>query len=185
MQLILIAAMSRNRVIGVNNRLPWDIPEDMKWFMSVTTGHPVIMGRRTFESLGKPLPNRLNVVLSQSSRFRVPEGCLLYDSLEKAICKLQGQGCEKAFVIGGEHVYEQALDYADRIYLTIVQRTVFVPAYDPVDPIEPYADYAFFPEIPENIFEKVSVKLHNTQPPTNFEVWERFPYSRKRPIDEE
>ena len=186
MELIIIAAMSRNRVIGVNGRLPWDIPEDTQWFKGVTTGHPVIMGRYTFESLKKPLPNRLNIVLTQTSSFRAPSGCLVYDSLEKAILKLQGQDCKKAFVIGGEQVYREAMDYADWVYLTVVDRHVFIPSYpSPTDVIEFIDDYAIFPEVPESVFQKVSIKLKDTQPPTHFEVWQRFPYAYKKPLDEE
>ena len=167
MKLILIAAMSKNRVIGADGQLPWYIPEDFQWFKNITTGHPIIMGRRTFDSIGKPLPKRVNIILTQDKTFVAPKECLVCNSLEDALSWLQNDAM--AFVIGGESVYSQAMPYTDTIYLTIVQRHLLGDT--------------FFPEIDENIFEKVSVKLKDTQPPTNFEIWERFPHATKKPLE--
>ena len=111
----MIVAVARNGVIGHANDLIWHISEDLRRFKAITTGHPVIMGRKTFESIGRPLPGRTNVVISRNENFR-PEGCLVVDSFEKAVAMFPPD--EEAFVIGGAQVYAQALPIADRLYLT-------------------------------------------------------------------
>jgi dihydrofolate reductase len=116
--LAIIAAIARNRVIGKAGALPWHIPEDLKRFKNLTTGHAILMGRRTFESIGKPLPNRRNVVVSSR---RIP-GLETYPSVETALEALKGQ--ERVFVIGGATLYTQLLERADELYLTFVERDV-------------------------------------------------------------
>ncbi|MEW6509763.1 MAG: dihydrofolate reductase [Bacteroidota bacterium] len=118
MTLALIAAIAANRVIGRNGRLPWHLPDDMKRFKRLTTGHAVLMGRRTWESLGKPLVNRRNVVLSSNA----VTGAERFARLDDALAALAGQ--EKVFVIGGARLYAQTLDRADELYLTLLHRPV-------------------------------------------------------------
>lgn len=114
----VIVAIAENGVIGDKNALLWNIKEDMRRFRTTTTGHPVIMGRKTFESIGRPLPKRTNVVVTRGeSRF---EGCLVAHSLEEAIAMFPQD--EEIFIIGGAQIYKQALPLADRLYLTIVHR---------------------------------------------------------------
>ncbi|MEN8189199.1 MAG: dihydrofolate reductase [Thermodesulfobacteriota bacterium] len=130
MEITLICAMAANRVIGRNNRIPWHLPKELAFFKKVTMGHPIIMGRRTYESIGRPLPGRRNIVLSRgSSSF---SGCEKVSSLEEALddCRYS----DKVFLIGGAGVYELGLSYCDTIILTILDRTVegdtFFPEFD-------------------------------------------------------
>jgi len=114
-----IAAMSLNRVIGAGNRIPWHLPEDFKWFKRMTTGHVVVMGRKTFESIGKPLPNRTTIVLSRS-QFQHP-GVQTVHSLEELSPLMADR---QVFICGGAQVYEHALPLCSDLYLTLVKRTV-------------------------------------------------------------
>lgn len=127
----LVVAMSQNRVIGRDNRLPWRLPADLAFFKRVTMGHPVIMGRRTYESIGKPLPGRLNIVVSRQAGFEAP-GCVVAGSLEDAY-RAAGDAGEVS-IIGGSSVFEEALPRVDTIYLTEVQADVegdvFFPDFD-------------------------------------------------------
>lgn len=116
----LIAAIAENGVIGKDNELVWRLPDDFKYFKQTTSGHPILMGRKTFESLGKPLPNRLNVVITRNPDYQ-PEGVLVVDSLEKAVLEARKTGIDEAFVIGGAEIYKQAISLADRLYLTEVK----------------------------------------------------------------
>ncbi len=113
----IIVAVAQNGVIGDGNRLIWHISEDLRRFKAITTGHPVIMGRKTFESLGRPLPNRTNVVITRQRNYR-PEGCLTAASLEEALRLFPVS--EELFVIGGGQIYRQAMPLAHRLYLTEV-----------------------------------------------------------------
>lgn len=130
----LIAIIAKNRAIGFNNKLLYDIPEDLKHFRSITAGHAVIMGENTFHSLNdKPLPNRLNIVLTKKENF-MAEGCLIAHSLEQAIELAKARNPGEIFFIGGGQVYAQALSLADKLYLTIVddepkQADTFFPDY--------------------------------------------------------
>jgi len=136
--LSLMWAMSRNRVIGRNNALPWHLPEDLKYFKRVTMGKPIIMGRKTWESIGRPLPGRSNIVITRQSDYRVPEGVKVVASLEEAlrmaenICLIEGG--DEAVVIGGAEIYAAALPQAQRLYLTQVHAEVqgdaFFPEFD-------------------------------------------------------
>lgn len=132
-QLALIWAMARNRVIGRGNALPWRLPADLAHFKALTSGHPVLMGRKTFLSLGRPLPNRTNVVVTRDSGF-APPGCVVANSLEQAL-KLGRRHCTDAhptlFVIGGENLYAQTLPLADRMYITLVDADVEGDAWFP------------------------------------------------------
>jgi len=121
-----IAAMSRNRVIGAGNKIPWHLPEDFQWFKQMTTGHVIVMGRKTFESIGKPLPNRETVVLSRS-QFSHP-GVKTVRSLEE-LAALAGE--REIFICGGAQVYAQALPLCSDLYLTLVKREVAGDAFFP------------------------------------------------------
>ena len=117
MSINLIVAMAKNRVIGINNKMPWHLPADFAWFKKTTLGHPVVMGRKTFESIGKPLPGRRNIVVSRNSSWRA-EGCEVFNSLTAA---LAGSGAtEQTFIIGGASLYQETLPIADRLYVTEV-----------------------------------------------------------------
>ena len=118
MRLYLIAAVSRNGVIGRGGKLPWRLPEDLKRFKRLTTGHAVIMGRKTYESIGKPLPNRRNVVVSRNASFPLPEGVLRAGNLGEATEACRRAGEEQAFVIGGASLFEEALKTADGLHIT-------------------------------------------------------------------
>ena len=118
--------MSSNRVIGVNNTLPWHISEDLKHFKSLTTGHTIIMGRKTYESIGRPLPNRRNIVISRNTEASY-EGAEVVHSIEDAftICKNDNE----VFVIGGSNIYEQALSSVDHLYITEIKKSFSGDAY--------------------------------------------------------
>ena len=114
----IIVAIAENGVIGDKNALLWSIKEDMRHFRTITTGHPVIMGRKTFESIGRPLPKRTNVVITRGDTTF--EGCEVAHSLEEALAMFPAE--EEIFIIGGAQIYAQALPLADKLYLTIVHR---------------------------------------------------------------
>jgi dihydrofolate reductase len=148
MKISLIVAVSRNGAIGLNNQLPWYLPEDLKYFKSVTMGKPLIMGRKTFDSIGRPLPGRANIVLTRDPQW-TSDGVEVVQSVEQAL--LAGEiACEAAdvdeiMVIGGEQIYRMTLDLADRIYLTQVDTDV--------------EGDAFFPDIDLNNWSQTRVKL--------------------------
>ncbi len=121
----IIVATAENGVIGKDNQLLWKLSADLKQFRILTTGHSVIMGRKTFESIGRPLPNRTNIVISRQQDLMLPEGVLKVDSLTKAIEIAQNHaGNEEIFIIGGGNVYEQALEITDKVYLTEVKANI-------------------------------------------------------------
>jgi dihydrofolate reductase len=124
----LIVAMSENRVIGRQGRLPWRLPDDLKRFKELTTGHTVIMGRKTFESIGRPLPQRRNIVASRNPDWAA-EGVEIAHSLDEALVRTAGEA--EVFIIGGEQLYRAALPRADRIYLTRVLACIEGDAFFP------------------------------------------------------
>jgi dihydrofolate reductase len=113
----LVAAASDNNVIGKNNALPWRMPADMKFFKNLTMGHTVVMGRKTYESMGKPLPGRKNIIITRNSNYKA-EGCVVVGSFAEVIeiCKEEGE----IFIVGGSEIYRQIINKADKIYLTRV-----------------------------------------------------------------
>jgi dihydrofolate reductase len=123
----IIVAMAEERVIGIENRLPWSLPEDMKWFRRHTLGKTVVMGRSTYESIGRPLPDRRNVVITRDPDFKAP-GCDVVHSVDEALATA-GDG--EVMVIGGESVYRQLLPHADRLYLTEVHARIEGDAWFP------------------------------------------------------
>jgi dihydrofolate reductase len=124
-----IAAMSLNRVIGSGCKIPWRLPEDFKWFKQMTTGHVIVMGRKTFESIGKPLPNRTTIVLSHSVQS-IPGVQVIADLAElvAAVPKFEGR---EIFICGGAQIYQQALPLCSDLYLTLVKREVVGDVYFP------------------------------------------------------
>jgi dihydrofolate reductase len=137
--LAIIVAVDENNAIGKDNKLLWHITEDLRYFKSITNGHPVIMGRKTFESMGRVLPGRTNIIISRNPQFAVA-GCSVVASLDEAIAVASAID-DNQFIIGGASVYRDALDVADTIYLTVVHNR-----YD--------AD-TFFPEISKNEWDEV------------------------------
>lgn len=132
MELIIIVARAKNGVIGADNQLPWKLPEDLKHFKETTLGHPIIMGRNTWESLGRPLPGRRNIVVSRNTRYS-PEGAEVFSSLDDAIDACSGS--DKVFIIGGAQIYEQAMNMADTLIVTEVDIEVVGDAHFPnIDP---------------------------------------------------
>jgi dihydrofolate reductase len=117
----LIAAVSENGIIGVDNKLPWYIPEDLKRFKKLTRGNVVIMGRKTYESIGKPLPDRVNIIVSRNKNLHIP-GCLVVSSIAQAIKKAGND--KDIFIIGGGEIYNSGIVYAKRIWLTKVHQEV-------------------------------------------------------------
>lgn len=143
MKIILIAAEAANKIIGNDGKMPWHIPEDLQLFKHETKGHPVIMGRKTWESIGsKPLPERTNVVISKSmdTNWNRPYSTHLVQSLRAAIKGLIASGYEEAFVIGGESLYRAALPWASKIYLTKLYKSyegdTSFPDINPLDWVE-------------------------------------------------
>ncbi len=143
MKLVIIAAIARNRVIGKNGKLPWHIPEDLARFKQLTTGHTVIMGRRTFDSLDNPLPNRINIVITS----KVINGVKSYPSLDFALQALKNE--KRVFAIGGGRVFADALPYADELRLTLVDREVDGDTYFP-----PYQEFLY------THFQLIQEELH-------------------------
>jgi dihydrofolate reductase len=129
----IIAAMAENRVIGRAGAIPWDIPADRRRFRELTMGYPIIMGRKTFESIGRPLSGRRNIVLSRRPEYR-REGCCVVHSLADALAA--SAGADEVFICGGEELYRLALPLADRIYLTVVHKLCAGDAYFPPIPAE-------------------------------------------------
>lgn len=130
--LTIIAAASENNALGKDNDLVWHLPDDFKRFKSLTTGHFIIMGRKTFESFPKPLPNRTHIIITRQKEYAVPENCLVVSSLNKAITLCPEK--EENFIIGGGQIYKQSIEIADKIELTRVHTTIeadtFFPEFD-------------------------------------------------------
>lgn len=128
----IISALAKNRTIGINNTLPWRLPEDLKYFKALTLGHHILMGRKTWESIGRPLPGRTTVIITHGD-YPAPEGVKIARSLQQAIDVCGAD--EEIFFVGGAQLYAQALPLADRLYLTEIQAEVegdaWFPEYDP------------------------------------------------------
>lgn len=137
----IIAAAALNGVIGAGGRIPWNIPEDMAYFRNITYGGAVIMGRRTYDEIGRPLKGRLNIVVTSDKNYK-KDGISVADSLAKAIEIAKGSGKENIFLCGGAGIYREGIDIADRIYLTVISKE--------------YDGDVFFPDISDTDFELVS-----------------------------
>ena len=157
-----IVAAAKNNVIGRDGDLPWSLPEDMKFFREKTSGHAMIMGRKTFESVGHPLPNRLNVVVTRNTDYQ-PEGAVVFQSIEKAIehCQTQtDKWGEEIFIIGGGEIFKETLSLVDRIYLTRI--------HEEID------GDSLYPDLNLDDFEEVEGRDRSTPVPFSF-----FTYMRK------
>lgn len=131
MRISIIAAMAANRTIGLENRLPWHLPEDLKRFKALTMNHHIVMGRKTYDSIGKPLPGRDTIIVTRNMDYAVP-GCIAVNSIDAALTVSFND--EEVFFVGGADLYRQALPIANRIYLTEIQRVfdgdAFFPTFD-------------------------------------------------------
>lgn len=125
-----ILAMDENRVIGKDNKLPWHLPADLKHFKEITTGNPILMGRKTYESIGKPLPERTNIIITRDVNYAVA-GCIVVTSLDHALQTAAAEGNKEIFIIGGAEVYKQLLPRINRIYLTLIHHTFQGDTYFP------------------------------------------------------
>lgn len=164
-EIIIIVAFSKNgRIIGNNGRIPWTLPEDLQHFKELTTGNAIIMGRKTFESICRVLPERMNIVVTRNKDFCV-EDAYIAKSPEKAIEIAKKAGYKKIFICGGQQIYQQMMDYADYIYATEV--------------CGEYEGDAFFPEINENEF--VEVKREKCENHENKMKWEFVYFNRNLP----
>jgi len=137
----IIAAIANNRALGMNNKLIWHLPEDLKRFKRVTNGHHIIMGRKTFESLGKPLPNRTTIIITRDKNYKA-DNCLIANSLENALEKAKDD--KNPYILGGSEIYKLAMPIADKLDLTLVHHV--------------FEADAFFPEIDTSIWEEISRK---------------------------
>jgi len=133
MKISCIVATAKNNVIGKNNEIPWHLPADLKYFKKITTGHHIIMGRNCFESIGRALPKRTNVIITRDMFYTV-SNCLIAHSIGEALSIAEDNGEEEAFIIGGGQIYEQTIDIWDKLYLTEVdldvEGDVFFPQTD-------------------------------------------------------
>jgi dihydrofolate reductase len=139
-KIILIAAKAKNRVIGRDNQLIWTLPSDLKRFKNLTTGNFLLMGRKTYESIGRPLPNRTHLILSRNPEFQAPEGHYSFKKIEDAIIFCNKIGVEKLFIIGGGQIYRETLSFCDQLEITEVN-------------VELEGD-AYFPEIDSKIWKE-------------------------------
>jgi len=159
MEISIIVAIAENGVIGGGNELLWHIPDDLKRFKRITSGHSVIMGRKTFESIGKPLPNRRNIVITRNSEFRV-DGIEVANSLRTALEMTKSE--DEVFIIGGGEIYRQALPLANKLYITRVH--------------DKYEGDTFFPDIDIHEWKLVNTDKGNptTGPGHTFEEYVRI-----------
>jgi len=139
----IVVAVADNGVIGRGNALPWDLPDDLQHFKRTTLGRPIIMGRKTFESIGRPLPGRLNIILTRDASWNA-EGVTAVTSMDEAIDVAEGQafidGADSVMVIGGAEIYRQALPFASRAFLTRVHGSVSGDAYFDLDALESWRE---------------------------------------------
>lgn len=141
----IVVAAAENNVIGKDNDLIWHLPADLKHFKNLTMGHPMIMGRKTYEAIGKPLPGRTSIVVTSQQDYKA-EGCVVVHSLEEAIAKGRELDQVQVSIIGGANIYEQALRFTDKVYLTRIHHT--------------FEGDAFFPELSENEWQVVAQQHH-------------------------
>ena len=167
MRTSLIVAMADNRAIGLEGGMPWHISADLKYFKQVTMGAPVIMGRKTYEAIGRALPGRANIVVTRNERFSPPDADAVHDvaaALRKARAIAEIEGGDEVFVIGGAQIYAQAMGEADRIYLTLVHGE--------------FPGDAFFPELDEGGWQEIARQTHPPEdaggPSFSFTILERM-----------
>ena len=175
MKISLVAAVAENGVIGAGGRLAWRISDDLKWFKKVTMGKPLVMGRKTFDSIGKPLPGRDNIVVTGNPDFAV-DGVLRAGDIDGALALAEDcaakRGAAEICVIGGGEIYAQILDHADRIYLTrvraVVEGDAFFPTFDPAE----------WTEIRDSACEKSPKNQHSCE----FFILDRRPAARRKAL---
>lgn len=162
MKISMIAAMAHDRVIGKDNQMPWHLPADLAHFKRVTLGKPVLMGRKTFESIGRPLPGRRNLVISRNPDYQA-EGIEVVGSVEAALALLAGCSVEELMVIGGGHLYAEMLPSADCLYLTRIDLAV--------------EGDTRFPAFDDGQWQRVDCESHPADEknphPYSFEIWQR------------
>ena len=162
MKISMIAAMAHDRVIGKDNQMPWHLPADLAHFKRVTLGKPVLMGRKTFESIGRPLPGRRNLVISRNPGYQA-EGIEVVGSVEAALALLASSAVEELMVIGGGHLYAEMLPSADRLYLTQIDLAV--------------EGDTRFPAFDDGQWQRVDCESHPADEknphPYSFETWQR------------
>ncbi|MFC1774605.1 type 3 dihydrofolate reductase [Pseudomonadota bacterium] len=152
MRISLIVALARNRVIGRDNQLPWRLSADLQHFKRLTMGRPIVMGRKTCESIGKPLPGRTNIVVTRNSSFSA-EGCRVVHSIDEAL--VAAGGADEVMIMGGENLYSQLLPRADRLYLTEVQAEV--------------SGDAWFPELDQTQWQELERESHRADENNEFD----------------
>jgi dihydrofolate reductase len=168
MRISAICAMSENRAIGKDNKLPWHLPADLKHFKNITMGKPVLMGRKTYESIGRPLPGRCNIVMTHHADYQAP-GCVVVQSIEEALAASKDH--DELFIIGGATLYQEMLPQTQRIYMTLIHQQIdgdtFFPALNshewqqvecidhPEDAANPYR-YSFI------IFDRIESSHHSS-----------------------
>lgn len=164
MRISHIVAMSENHVIGRSGGMPWHIPEDFKFFKATTMGHAMIMGRKTWDSIGKVLPGRLTIIVTRSRDFKAPAGIVVKDSVASAIeyCREhQSEWGHECFIVGGGEIYKQSLPIADRVYLTMVHRHV--------------EGDTLYPPLPAGEFAQTYLEPHlEATVPFSFSTWDRI-----------
>lgn len=162
MKISIIVAKSENNIIGLDNNLPWRLSADLKYFKKTTLAKPIVMGRKTFESIGKPLPGRDNIVLTRQSDLNI-SGVRTFSSIEDAIADLRAKDCVECMIIGGANIYKQALSLADRLYITKVHANIDGDTY--------------FPNLDDSEWNQVSIESHpaddKNQYPYSFVVLDR------------
>ena len=155
MRISLIAAMAKNRIIGRQGEIPWEIPGEQKMFKKITIGHAVIMGRKTYESIGRPLPDRTNIIVTRQKEYRAAGSIVVHDLADALNHCPQDE--DEAFICGGGQLYHEALPIADRIYLTVIPRDIKGDTYFPeissadfcvkesktIEGVEPYHFYIY------------------------------------------
>ncbi len=155
--------MAENRVIGRAGGMPWHIPEDFKFFKATTMGHAMIMGRKTWNSIGRQLPGRLTIVITRNQNFEAPAGVIVKSTLEDAVtyCRdHQSQWGSDCFIVGGGELYKQSMTIVDRIYLTLIHKSI--------------DGDTLYPDVPVSVFEKVKDEQHLDAPiPYSFTTWDR------------
>jgi dihydrofolate reductase len=141
----IVVAIAENNVIGKDNQLIWHLPADLRHFKQKTMGHPMIMGRKTFESIGKPLPGRTTIIVTRQEDYQA-EGCIIVNSVEAAIAKGKELDSEQVSIVGGAEIYKQALPFIDTLYLTQVHHT--------------FEGDTFFPELNQEEWQEVSAEQY-------------------------
>ena len=152
MKISLIVAMAANRAIGLDNKMPWHLSADLKKFKAITMGSPIVMGRKTYESIGRPLPGRSNIIISRNLDYQ-QAGCLVFNDIKAAI-EASSKDAEEIFIIGGAELYKATLPHADNLYLTVINQD--------------FDGDTFFPEIDFKAWTEASREDISDDPSVNF-----------------